>query len=113
MIKLDLLGQALLETNNLIPIKIIRDGEKLTVYITKATIEGKIWARHFNESQDTLIYPTKRVTIVKVGSKMVQTEDDYNRDKEDYFAYQREKEAKKIKANYASAKHHAKRLGGD
>lgn len=73
MIEREDLYQVLSHLDDVTPVKIKRFGDVLTVNITKVQDNDKVWGRALNEVQDTLIYPTNNVDILKIGFEPVQT----------------------------------------
>ena len=96
--------------SNNIPIKIKRWGDVLTVYLTQVK-NDTIWARHYNEVQDTRIFPTQHVRILKIGSEEVQTKESYLEEFKIYKEYMKLKKHEEYKMLYRGAIRHQYELG--
>lgn len=83
------------QTHHLMPIRIqTREGTKI-VYLTK--VLKNIWGRAQHDQQDTLLFPTKSITILKIGSENVQTKQEAQAEKKEYYSIMRQLACEKRK----------------
>lgn len=85
------LYEVLLKTNISIPIKISRFGDILTVGIVRIDRYNKVWARNQYDTEDTLIYPSKHIKILRIGNLNVQDDVSYQKelkDAKDFYKHQ-------------------------
>lgn len=106
------LKEKLFHTSSLIPIRIRRwKTDLLTVYITKCTSDGIVWARSELENQDIRIFPTRHVEILKIGSEKIKQKKELSAEFEAYLEYEKEKRRQNFLEIYRGAVKHMYELG--
>lgn len=93
------------KTNISTPIKIKRFGDVLIVGIVRIDRFNKVWARNQFDTEDTLIYPSKNVKILRIGNLNVQDDVSYQKELKDAKEFHKhlryEEKMKLLKDAYA------------